>query len=114
MPIDLTDFSSIPTEEMESIPTPVSQPQSSPVRKVVKPQAIPSDGSLGIDPKLIDPEMQETLTREGRQPESVKKHFWKPNEFEGWDYNEETIAQKRAELGMKDPDEVFKDAKHVE
>lgn len=104
--IDLTNFADVPRDAYsprKSIPSP----------QVNRPEVKKSDLMKPIDNALVDPEMAETLARESRQPESIKKHLWKPNDFEGWDYDENTIAKKRAELGMKDPDEVFKDAPFI-
>lgn len=101
--IDLTDFSSAPREAFA--PRKTFTPQKKQLEVVNRNRAMKP-----IDSSLVDPEMAETLERESRQPESLKKHLWKPNDFEDWAYNEESIAKKRAELGIKDPDEVFKDA----
>ena len=107
--IDLTNFSDVPREAYSPRRQSSAQPQSQQPKPVVK----KSDLMKPIDSSLVDSDMAETLAREARQPESVRKHLWKPNDFEGWDYDENTIAKKRAELGMKDPDEVFKDAPFI-
>lgn len=107
--IDLTNFSDVPEEAYIPRKQVPIQPQSQQPKTVAK----KSDLMKPIDSALVDPEMAESLARESRQPESIRKHLWKPNDFEGWDYDENTIAKKRAELGMKDPDEVFKDAPFI-
>lgn len=106
--IDLTNFADVPKDTY----SPRKQSQT-PSPQVNKPAPKKSDLMKPIDPSLVDSDMAETLAREERQPESIRKHLWKPNDFTGWDYDEDTIAKKRAELGMKDPDEVFKDAPFI-
>lgn len=107
--IDLTDFSSVPKGAYSTKRQPSQQNQPQQQRPTVK----KSDLMKPIDESLVDSEMAESLARESRQPEGVRKHLWKPNDFTGWDYDENTIAKKRAELGMKDPDEVFRDAPFI-
>lgn len=102
--LDLTDFSQVPVSYYQ--PKPTQQAQNKP--KMEELQEVEEKIFAPIDEGLIDPEMRESLDREARQPEGMKKHFWGINKFESYAFNEETIAAERKRRGIPEPDEAQK------